>query len=110
MSGGNIIDVWAAFECHDDRGMNGPFIGVFRTKQAAELAATGRGYYGSPGNVEQRKAVWFADDEVYLLDRVAGFSLAMGLDLVKTKEQRRKDALAKLTPEEQELLGLSGRR
>jgi hypothetical protein len=103
---GNIIDIWAAFESDDDRGRNGPFIGVFRTKQAATMAAAGRGFYGGAGNVEQRKAVWFADDEVYLLDRVAPFALAIGLDLIKTKQKRREQALAKLTDEEIELLGL----
>jgi len=104
---GKIIDIWAAFKCDDDRGLNGAFIGVFRTEQAARTAATGRGFYGGPGNVEQRKAVWFADDEVYLLERVAPMALAIGLDLIKTKQMRREQALAKLTDEEVELLGLN---
>lgn len=106
---GSIIDVWAAYETDDDRGRSSALIGVFRTQQAAKEAAKKRGFYGGPGNVEQRKAVWFADDQVYMLDRSAPFALSLGLDLIKTKEMRRKAALAKLTDEEKELLGLRGK-
>ena len=106
MTNGQIIDVWAAFECDDDRGRNGAFIGIFRTQQAAKTAAAGRGFYGSEGNVEQRKAAYFADDVLYLLDRTAPMALVLGIDLIKTKEKRIKQAMDKLTDEEVELLGL----
>ena len=107
---GSIIDVWAAYETDDERGRSSALIGVFRTQQAAKEAAEKRGFYGGPGNVEQRKVVWFKDDQVYMLDRAAPFALAIGLDLIKTKEMRRKAALDKLTDEEKELLGLTGRK
>lgn len=103
---GSIIDVWAAYETDDEWGRVSRLIGIFRTEQAAKDAAAKRGSYGGPGDVQLRKAVWFADDQVYMLDHKVPFALALGLDLIKTKEMRRKAALDKLTDEELELLGL----
>lgn len=106
---GSIIDVWAAYESDDEWGKHSRFIGIFRTEQAAKDAAAKRGFWGGPGDVQLRKAVWFSDDQVYMLDHKAPFALALGLDLIKTKEERRKAALAKLTDEEIEILGIKGK-
>jgi hypothetical protein len=103
---GSVIDVWGAYETGDEWGRFLRLIGIFRTEQAAKEVAAKRGFYGGPGDVQNRKAIWFADDQVYLLDRSAPFALALDLDLIKTKETRRKFALAKLTDEEKELLGV----
>ncbi len=82
-----------------DRGMDGGgwpnVVGVFSTKAKAECSFM---------VVEEREAVRLSDGSVRVLDRMARVDID-GKEL-EAKERARSKALAKLTDEEREALGL----
>lgn len=99
-----IVPVFAAYEVHDEFGRRLTLLGLYRTKVDAELAAYGHGWYGGPGSVMMKHAI---EDglNLYLLD---GFHPVCYADVLELRERQRvravEVALAKLTPEEIEVL------
>lgn len=104
----NIIWVWAVYEVHDEYGRHRNLRTVCRTEAEGKIAANGLGWYGGQGDCDKKAAI--IDPEsglVYLLVTSTGQEFA---DVTKRKEElkqiAKEAALAKLTPEERELLGL----
>jgi hypothetical protein len=96
------IQVFRANECDDDR-RDTKLIGYFRDEAGAKLAAKKRGGYGD-GNVHPVMAFPADDGKFYILAEPDAMTL--DVDLIKLKEKAKKDALAKLTPEEIALLNI----
>lgn len=83
----------------------GPISGYYSTKQQAESAAKGKGWYGGNGWVSEATAV-VINDETYIL----ASPHAIDLDGIKKAliDRLRLEALSKLTPEEIAALGVKG--
>jgi uncharacterized membrane protein len=101
------IKVWAAY-AEDSQGHRGGCLGYSSSHSAAAQMAENKGSWGGPGQVVEEKAIRivFASGfgpEVYIIK--AG---PVDLDGFKKKkeEELRRQALAKLTDEEKEVLGL----
>jgi len=104
----DVIKVWTAHTSDDDRGRDSELIGVYPAEGLAKEAARKRGFYGSDGNVAERTAIWVNGEHLYLLDRTTPYPVGMGIDLIRAKAAKKTAALAKLTEEEINLLGLKG--
>lgn len=100
------IEVWMA---HGDSGSEyrtGPVIAYCSTEHIAREAARDQGWYGSDGAVTNCAALRIEGNVWLLREREP-------VDLDGAKRARdaaaRQAALAKLTPEEREVLGLGGK-
>lgn len=103
-----LITVYAAFETVDDCGRHGNLIGVFSDEGMAAGHAIGHGWYGGNGSVTPRKALVVNEEplQVYLLDEECPKKYKVGTNLIEDTKDRKKKALAKLTKEDKELLGI----
>lgn len=101
----NLITVYAAFETVDEYGRIGALHGIFTSEAKANEVASGIGWYGGKGKVESRKALKDGG-EVYLIDPVYSKPLTLNVDLVQETQNLKQQAMNKLTPAEQKLLGL----
>lgn len=116
-----IISVYAAYSTIDDHGRLGTCHGYFKVKEEAEALSRGTflskthkgkgggfgngiGWYGGEGTVIRFDAIEI-NDKLYILKNVIKTE-DIGADLIEIEKQRKKDALAKLTDQEKELLGL----
>ena len=98
--------VWTVHRENDERS-EGPITEICATETLAKQVAKGTGYYQGDVPVKKRFAIGF-DGKAYLLSKSEPIAIAYDLDGVKLsqKEIIRKKALAKLSKEEQEALGL----
>lgn len=99
-----IINIYVAHgDPGDDRtpGIRAPKLGFFSEKYLAEQAAEGQGWWGGAGAVSEAFALK-VNGKFYLLGQPGEIQIDM-----KTIDMVKKQALAKLTPEEKKVLGLS---
>lgn len=96
-----IIDVYVVHGEGDERSIGAP-AWIFKDSAKAKLVATGRGWWGGNAHVGTRKAI-VVDGKCYLLDRCGPFVLDEGPD---DRLAKKAAAIAKLTSEERDLLGL----
>lgn len=101
-----IQTVWTAHTTEDEHGRNAELLGIFSTEEAAKGAASKKGWYGGDGNVEKRKGLLVGDGEALLIDRVIHYPVSLDTNLVQQRAAKLSDALAKLTAEEIDLLGI----
>ena len=101
-----IIDIFAV---HGDGGEHGrgPIEGYCRTRSEADTMSKGRGWFGGAGAVTGVKAL-IVGDQMYALAQAAPILFMDAVAQQKADaEAARAAALAKLTPAERALLGLS---
>lgn len=100
----NIIPVFCAYEVHDEYGRHKTLMSIHRNRQEAEFAIIGKGWYGGSGDVQHKHAIEDGLD-LYLLE---GYTPTCFADVTeqraKVKAEKIAKALAKLTPEEIELI------
>lgn len=101
---GKIIDVWAVYETVDERGRRGQIVAVAKTKTHADTMAEGKGWYGGVGDVVKRRALSIDGEHILMLE--IDTPIPLDTNLPGLRKQKIDEALAKLTPEEQVLLGL----
>lgn len=93
--------VWTT---EDERGTRGSVVGVYTNSADAEKAKEGKGWWGGPGDVEKADG-WFVGDYV-MFPRVKVLREDIDVNLPQRTEEKRQAALAKLTEEEKQLLGV----
>lgn len=98
----SIIDVWAVHQGDDDRHSGYPEW-FFTSPQEAYEVAAGRGWYGGDAPVSEKKAIVLDGETAYLLKDIEPLELNVGPDDL---EERRKNALSKLTDIDKKVLGL----
>lgn len=103
-----IETVWTAHSSDDERGASAVLLGIFTDEEHAKEAAHMKGWYGGDGNVEKRKALLLSDGQALLLDRKVYYPVTLDANLPQEREVKFQAALAKLTPEEIDLLGIKG--
>lgn len=99
-----FVEVYAAYEVHDEYGRNKSLIGVCRTAEEAEVLVKGKGWWGGPGMWVKMRAIEDGLD-LYLLSYREALCFQ---DVSELREKQRKEKIdaikAKLTKEELELL------
>ena len=97
-----IFEVYTVHRSNDDR-TSGPVTDVCSTKKNAETIAHRSGWYGGDAPI---KAGWAVevDGSIYLL--VSGYPVDLDGKLAEKTEEVKKQALAKLSSEEIEALGI----
>ena len=94
---------WGAYTGSDENGKTGELIGAYHTtREAAEQACVGKGWYGRNG-ICRRVGTLTVDDKTYILQGID--PVIIGDEHVKIT-RLRKQALSKLTLEEMKALGL----
>lgn len=103
-----IVAGWAVYETVDDRGMRGGIVAVARTKGIAQQMAKGKGWYGGDGEIEEAQVLCWRKGEVpmYFVVEAGQYVPALDTDLPKELRKRKEAALAKLTEEDIQILGL----
>lgn len=102
----NPVEVFAVY-AEDDNGRRAGLAGVCATRSYAEIVAKGKGSWGSNGQIESRKAIILANHTAYLLERAEPLLLAEHREEVEEiRKQRVAAALAKLSDDDKEILGL----
>lgn len=102
-----IVDVFAVFTSNSEHGYPDGYVGIFTTRKEAEVASKGKGWWGGSGTIEERKALVLDDEDVYLLDVYCNRKTKINtIELETPEEKRKKRALAKLTKEDKEILGI----
>lgn len=91
-----ILPVYVAHGDGGERGL-GPVLGYFSDKKVAQECAKGKGYWNSDGYIAEKMAL-DTGEGVYLLADTKPVDLDNAFG--KVKEQLKKQALAKLTPDE----------
>lgn len=94
------INVYVAYETTDEYGRLGSILGVKNTEHAAEQLAKGRGWWGGPGCVLRKEAIY--DNGTYYI--IEGQITSDVMRLRKVEDQLA--ALNVLTDEQIELLEL----
>lgn len=89
----------------DEDGRPRDIVGLASTEATADEMAKGRGGWGAKGDIREGVALLAPTGSAYLLENVRPFEL--NVDIPKQREERIQNALAKLTPAEQLLLGLT---
>lgn len=107
MFSNQIISVYVVRETVDEYGHTGEIIGVTVSKAEADNLAKGRGWYGGTADIREEKALVLdpANPEAVLLLQ-STIEYPLGVNLPERRREKRKAALAKLSPEEKELLGV----
>ena len=105
----NLHRVWTIHRQNDDRN-DGPITDVCAHETLANQVAKGSGWYGGNAPVNERWAITI-DGETYLIDpqtKGQPVNVARNLGEIQMcrEEVAKKEALAKLTPEERKILGL----
>ena len=100
-----LIDVYCVHQGDDDRSPGYPAF-FYSNESQAKAKAKGIGWYGGDAPVRKRRGICFDGDKVYLLD--ADHSRPIDLDdkRKQARQEIRKAALTKLTPEERKALRL----
>lgn len=99
----NILQVYKVHGDGGERGI-GPIIGITLTKDKAEQMCKGKGFFGSHGEIFNGFAIEGDNGELYLLESEIPYVEGQ---LHKTTLQNKKNqALAKLTEEDKKVLGL----
>lgn len=101
-----FIYIYAVYTTENEYGRLGSCVGFFSKSNDADLAAKGQGWYGGNGVVQPRRAIQI-DNEYFLLDKDFHTKIIIDTNLHKLEEQKKAEALAKLTEEDKILLGLS---
>lgn len=101
----NFLTVWAAYGGGTDILEPNELIGWFSEKSSAEKAARNQGWYGGPGRVASVEALCM-DDSIYYALANSGKPIDLDDKKSKADNQRREQALSKLTQEDIELLGI----
>ena len=99
-----ILEAFVVYETTDEWGRLGKMCGVCRTMKEAQTFAKGKGYYGSMGRIQESAAIDLSGN-LYLL----ASPTPVVFEDVKALQEAEKQAklaaaLAKLTPEEIELI------
>lgn len=101
---GKYTTFYIVWSTEDERGRRGSVVGVYTNSADAEKAKEGKGWFGSPGEVEIADG-WFVGEYV-MFPRVKVLREDLNVNLPKRTEEKRQAALAKLSDEEKKLLGL----
>ena len=106
MQDGVPFPVWTVHRENGERH-DGPITEICATKELADSVARDTGWYNGDAPVRPSHAIAF-DGMAYLLADKEPIAIAYNLDGVKLSQQMilRKKALAKLSKEEREALGL----
>ena len=98
-----IIEYWAVWRSNEDGGRS-LFVGVYSTKEKAEVVANAPGVRGwGPGKIEP-VPVLEVDGDVFWLNQIV--TLVPDENFQVHAEAARKAALEKLSPAERAALGL----
>lgn len=101
-----IFEVWAVHQGDDDRGSGFPEW-FFDSEAAARKHAEKRGWYGSDAPISKRKAYDLrSGGKILILDNKFPEPVIMGYSEAVENQKKRNKALAKLTKEDREVLGL----
>lgn len=110
MTEAHIKHVTIVRETVDERGRAGDLVGVYDDPQSGKIAAQGKGWYGSEGEIREGRVLVLADGRAYLLSDLVPGAVAMNVDLVKKakedKEAAKKKLLGAMTQEELDVLGI----
>lgn len=102
------IKGYKIFETINDRGMRGACRGYYLTKQEADLARKHIGWWGEEGAIDYVTILVLEDDKgvktYYEAKPIS--AVDWGVDPVKVREKLKSSALAKLTDNEKQALGL----
>lgn len=102
----NVFEVWAVHQGDDDRSIGRPEW-FFTTQKAALEHAQKRGWYGGPAPVTKRLAYDLGvGGKILILDVNFPEPVIIGYSEAVENQKRRNKALAKLTTEDREALGL----
>jgi len=108
MIGNNrIIKVYVVRLTIDEYGRTPGIIGVTLLEEEAKRMAKNKGWFGSDASIAQQHAVFLNKREgkaVLLLESPTEYPLSV--DIPEVQQEKRREALANLTPEEIELLGI----
>lgn len=96
------ITVWAVYTDGDDRNIGTP-TEWYSTEAKAKLAASGRGWYGGDASVREHPAI-VADGATYVLRSY--HPVDIDGELAKRRSMLKDQAMKKLSPEEQQALGV----
>lgn len=98
---------YTAWKVEDEYGRSTKLIGIFEKEADAEEAAKGQGWWAGDGNVEKRFVIKLQGGSCFLLDKYETNRMSMNVNFLDEKKKMREAALAKLSPEEKIVLGLS---
>lgn len=101
-----IFEVWAVHQGDDDRNSGYPEW-FFASEAAARKHAEKRGWYGGDAPVSKRLAYDLGvGGKILILDNRFPEPLMLGYSEAVENQKKRNKALAKLTKEDREVLGL----
>ncbi len=88
-----------------EQGLTGRVVGYFTDINQADMAAKGQGWYGGNGHVTPVTIIQI-DEFGSNFELVSDAPVLLDVNLVDLAKQKRREALAKLTPEEISILGI----
>lgn len=99
---GRFGTVHVAWTTTNEYGAHGSIVGVFLTKQEAEKASQGVGWFGGQGAVTTSRALILDNDTVYLISNTEPFPIGVNLPEAQKAlcQQAKEKLLAALRPEE----------
>ena len=104
-----IEKMYTVSETIDEWGRLGSVVGYYSTKDKAETAAEGKGWYGGKGSIHEAYVIVLSDGTRFKLADRKPFNIDLDVDLVKRKNELIESGLAKLTAAEREALGVNGK-
>ena len=87
-----LTTVYVAYEVVNEYGKHGGLVMVSQSKEAAEAAAKGRGWWGSDGSVMEKPALVAGPNTVILLESETRYLL--DVNIPEDMKARREAALA----------------
>jgi hypothetical protein len=96
--------LYKVYETIDEYGRPGSTIGYFTSSSNASTVAEGRGWYGGAGGIVAVNAIVVDDNMCF--EVVNSSPLQIDEDLIESRQNKIKKALAKLSEEERNLLGV----
>jgi hypothetical protein len=100
----NPVAIFRVREIQDSERL-GKVVGYFTTGDKAKIAAKGKGAWGSEGEITPAWALPAEGGKFHILEQQE--PLELDVDFVAFEKAARDAALAKLTPDERQLLGIS---
>jgi hypothetical protein len=101
--GPKFVKLYKVSTTADEYGRYGATIGYFTFAHEAEVTAERHGYYGGPGQVDEKTALVIAG-QFFILE--SPDPVEVNVNFIKSREDLKKAALAKLSPAEKAALGL----